>query len=172
MNYKYNDNELLYLFSEGVEEAEEILFKKYVGLINKRISSFKIQSRDKDDFFQEGMMMLVIAIKTYSDRYNKTFNKYFDLILQRRFIKLLKKDANYFYKVTLVDDYTSLPLLNEPWEYEYENEINISTGLFSDFEKEVFEALKKGLKPKKIAQNLKSDVKSIYNCIYRLKNKI
>lgn len=172
MNYKYNDNELLYLFSEGVEEAEEILFKKYVGLINKRIYSFKIQSRDKDDFFQEGMMMLVIAIKTYSDRYNKTFNKYFDLILQRRFIKLLKKDANYFYKVTLVDDYTSLPVLNESWEYEYENELNISTGLFSDFEKEVFEALKKGLKPKKIAQNLKSDVKSIYNCIYRLKNKI
>ena len=98
MECKYNDNELLYLFSEGIEEALEILLEKYVGLIRKRVSSFKIQMRFRDDFLQEGYMALLIAIRTYHQESPKTFNKYFDLILQRRFIKILKSDPRPSYQ--------------------------------------------------------------------------
>ena len=49
MEYKYNDNELLYLIREGTIEAEDILYDKYIFLIKKRISSFKIQKRYKDN---------------------------------------------------------------------------------------------------------------------------
>ena len=92
MEDKYNDNELLYLMREGSIEAEEIIYKKYIFLIHKRISTFKIQKRYRDDFFQEGLMCLNVAINTYCDMYKKSFNKFFDLILQRKFIALLKKD--------------------------------------------------------------------------------
>ena len=145
MEYKYNDNELLYLFSEGVEEALEILFDKYVGLIRKRILSFKIQLRFRDDFFQEGQIALLTAIRTYNPYFYKTFNKYFDLLLQRRFIKILKKEKNYIYNVSLYEEYSLLPLfLKEEEECGYEKEYNL--GFLSEFEKQIFELIKNGKK--------------------------
>lgn len=170
MECKYNDNELLYLFSEGIEEALEILFDKYVGLINKRISAFKIQIRFRDDFFQEGMMALLTAIRSYCDMYNKTFNKYFDLILQRRFIKIMKSEKNYIYRVVLYDDYSLLPLkLNEEVDSSYENEVRL--GLLSKKEKEVYLLVKENCSIKEISEKLNVDVKSVYNCLYRIKKK-
>lgn len=170
MEYKYNDNELLYLFSEGIEEALEILFDKYVGLINKRISAFKIQFRFRDDFFQEGMMALLSAIRTYCDLYNKTFNKYFDLILQRRFIKIMKSEKNYIYRVVLYDDYSILPVkLQEDIEYEYEPEVKL--GMLSKKEKEVYLLAKERYNIKEISDKLNIDVKAVYNCLYRIKKK-
>lgn len=172
MKYKYNDNELLYLLSEGVEEAQEILFEKYKNLINKRIASFRIQKRYQDDFFQEGLMMLLVAIDTYNSfQYKKTFNKYFDLILQRKFMKLLNHDVDYFYKVTLVEDSSQLMMnLKEDWEYEYEDKYDLS--LLSDNENKVFNLIEQGYKPKEIALKLGLEIKSVYNCLYRLKNKL
>ena len=171
MEYKYNDNELLYLFSEGVEEALEILFDKYVGLIRKRILSFKIQLRFRDDFFQEGQIALITAIRTYNPFYCKTFNKYFDLLLQRRFIKILKKEKNYIYNVTLCEDYSSLPLsLKEEGDFVYEKEYNL--GFLSEFEKQIFDLYKKGKKAKDISSELNVSCKSVYNSVYRIKSKL
>lgn len=171
MEIKYNDNELLYLFSEGIEEAIEILFEKYVGLIRKRISMFKIQKRFQDDFFQEGLMTLVVAARTYYQGYKKTFNKYFDLILQRRFIKIINSERNYIYNVSLYDDYSMFPFnLKEDVEFEYEEETYV--GLLSDFENKVYSEMKKGLKGKEIAEKMKVNPKIIYNCVYRIKSKL
>lgn len=170
MEIKYNDNELLYLFSEGIEEALEILFEKYVGLIRKRISTFKIQKRYQDDFLQEGMMTLLVAARTYYQGYAKTFNKYFDLILQRRFIKIIKSEKNYIYNVTLFEDYSKLPAkLKEEVEFEYEEN---DVGILSELENKVYKELKKGLKGKEIAEKLNISSKTIYNCVYRIKSKM
>ena len=78
---QYNDYELLYLMNEFDEEAERIFFEKYTNLIKTRVNKFGIKSRYREDFVQEGLYMLVVAIRTYNEYSNKTFNKYFDLIL-------------------------------------------------------------------------------------------
>ena len=70
---QYNDYELLYLMNEFDEEAERILFEKYTNLIKAKIRKFKVKSRYKDDFMQEGYYMLMIAIRTYDEFSNKTF---------------------------------------------------------------------------------------------------
>lgn len=171
MEYKYNDNELLYLFSEGIEEALEILLEKYVGLIRKRISTFKIQMRFRDDFLQEGYMALLIAIRTYYQESPKTFNKYFDLILQRRFIKILKSDKNYIYNVTLYEDFSYVAnALEEKTEIYYEDTYNL--GALSKFEKKVFGMLREGRSVNEISLELNVTCKSVYNCVYRIKNKM
>ena len=70
---EYNDNELLYLINEGSEIAQDILFNKYAGLIKKRISLFKIKTRYRDDFYQEGMNRRIVqitsAVETIKKRY-------------------------------------------------------------------------------------------------------
>ena len=47
-------------------------------------------------------------VNSFNPFLNKSFNKYFDLILQRRFMNVLSTNKNYYYNVTLVDDINSV----------------------------------------------------------------
>ena len=180
MEYKYNDYELLYLISEGSEEAEKILYHKYSFLIYKRIYAFRIQKRYRDDFYQEGLMCLNTAINSYNDLYNKTFNKFFDLILQRRFLNLIKRDYDYFYHVTLFEDDTCLNKRleeNSDFYYEEENtklrlreEIDEIRDDSKDLKLKIELLFEKRLKPREIAGVLNCDIKKVYNVIYAIKN--
>lgn len=162
---QYNDYELLYLMSEFDEEAERIFFEKYSNLIKARVHKFKIKSRYFDDFVQEGYYMLLVAIRTYDEYAGKSFNKYFDLILQRKFIKIIAKERHYFYDVDLKED---TPIIKDPNSFQYE--IMESTK-FSPFEEKVLILRKKKYRPKEIADILQCDVKVVYNCICRIKKK-
>ena len=180
MTNKYNDYELLYLISEGSEEAEEILYNKYSFLIYKRIHAFKIQKRYREDFFQEGLMCLNTAINSYCDLYNKTFNKFFDMILQRRFIYLLKRDYEYFYFVTLFENDSCLNKhLEEHSDFYYEEEnkkkrlveeVNEIIKSGAKLRTKIKALCQKGIKPREIASILSCDIKKVYNEIYAIKN--
>ena len=177
MTDKYNDYELLYLISEGSEEAEEILYDKYSFLIKKRIRAFKIQKRCVDDFYQVGLMCLNKAINTYCEYYNKSFNKYFDLILQRKYMNLLKKEQDYFYGVSLIEDYDFLSdsYIEDKDTYDYEEQrlteyVDNLKNSSSDQRQIISELLEKSIKPRDIASLLKCDVKKVYNEIYAIKN--
>ena len=116
MIYNYNDYELLYLIREKSDEALEIMYRKYTPLIRKRILDFRIQV-NHEDFFQEGLLALDIAIRRYIDLYDKTFNKYFDLILQRRFIQILRKQEKHYYNVYNLE--SPEMLYEETEQYDY-----------------------------------------------------
>lgn len=162
---QYNDYELLYLMSEFDEEAERIFFEKYSNLIKARIYKFKIKERFKEDFFQEGLYMLVVAIRTYNQFHKKTFNKYFDLILQRRFIKLIEKEKHYFFDVELREEENNI-CDNDTFVYE-----TFEENQFSELENKVIYLRTRNYKPKEIALILNCNVKSVYNCICRIKDK-
>ena len=166
--YNYNDNELLYLIREKEDEALEIMFLKYSPLIKSRISKFRLQ-KDFEDFYQEGLIALNLAISRYIDLYNKTFNKYFDLILQRKFIQILKKETNNFYNVVYFDEINFIHEENT----NYVNERKYQLGMLSDFEKNVFSFYSKDdLKAGEIADKLNIDVRRVYNALNRIKKKI
>lgn len=162
---QYNDYELLYLMNEFDEEAERIFYDKYTNLIRMRIYKFRIKDRYQDDFLQEGLYMLFVATKTYNDYSKKTFNKYFDLILQRRFARLLSQEKHYFYNVDLQEDEL---MLADPNTFVYDD-INYSS--LSALEEKVLEMKKRNYRPQEMANILKCDVKSVYNCLCRIKNK-
>ncbi len=166
---EYNDYELLYLISEGEEIALDILMEKYTLLIKKRISTFKIQKRCYDDFFQEGLYSLTKAIESYDQNYCKTFTLYFDLILQRRFMNLLKRDYNYFYEVSLVEDASLIKgyvLKESPELYEADEKRD---KLHSDFDRNIYDLLKRGFKPSEVATKLNLTRKKVYNTIEKIK---
>ena len=166
--YNYNDNELLYLIREKHDDALDIMFLKYSPLIKTRISKFRIQ-KDYEDFYQEGLIALNIAISRYIDLYDKTFNKYFDLILQRKFIQILKKETNNFYNVVYFDE---LNFIHEEKE-KYTSNKTYQIGMLSDFEKHIFKFYSEyNLKAGEIANKLKIDVRRVYNALNRIKKKI
>ena len=166
--YNYNDNELLYLIREKHDDALDIMFLKYSPLIKTRISKFRIQ-KDYEDFYQEGLIALNIAISRYIDLYDKTFNKYFDLILQRKFIQILKKETNNFYNVVYIDE---LNIIHEEKE-KYTSNKTYQIGMLSDFEKHIFKFYSEyNLKAGEIANKLNIDVRRVYNALNRIKKKI
>lgn len=87
----YNDYELLYLISMNIDEAKDILFWKYSFLIKSRIYRLGVPRNLWDDYYQEGCLMLYRAIKIFDDNSQMTFTNFFELILKRRIITLLRK---------------------------------------------------------------------------------
>lgn len=173
MSYKaYNDYELLYLFKERHDQiALEILIKKYEKFIYKRIISFFPRKKDLEDYYQEGLLALYRAINSFDDKYNKTFMRYFEVILNRHLINLYHKNKR--------DDEKTLMLINEA---TVEEQITISR---SNFQKEIDVTLGsrleeliylyyflEGKSVNYLSEKLNLTKKQAYNGIYRVKQKV
>jgi RNA polymerase sporulation-specific sigma factor len=159
-----NDYELIYLVQnhqDGI--ALEFLFEKYQLLIWKYIHQYDVPYYEQDDFFQEGLLMLHKAIMTFDESKNKTFTRYFELILKRRFWALLKKLPKYVIK--------EIPEI--PGGYILEEEPIIIPDLKSKLELDIFEMhFLNGESIKNISKKTGYKPKQIYNAIYRIKEKL
>ena len=91
MYYKYNDYELIYLVNEGVEEAFNELIHKYTYLL-KKVHRTRFSNVSKDDFIQEGLMVLTAAIRTFNPLEDITFFSYFSICLNRKLNKIYEKN--------------------------------------------------------------------------------
>lgn len=170
---KYNDYELLYLIAENNEFALEIMFEKYLNLISKRIDLFKIQNRFIEDFMQEGLITLNKAIYKFNDKYKKTFTRYFDELLQWRFMEILRREKEYFYNVNLVEDMHYLADENNFYKKDLEELVEWDEFYLSDFEKTVFDLKYRQLKKvADIAFETGSTLKMVYNATCRIKYKL
>lgn len=172
MIFKYNDYELLYLISEHSESALEIMYEKYRPLIYARIRDFKIAKSSVEDFFQEGLFVLHICINRFNDIYKKSFTRYFDICLQRKYLDLLRSNRNYFYNTDL---YNSLDILGEK-KVEYTGvyvEAREFEKKLSKFERVIFQyKYIEDYSIKQMAEVLNIDCKKIYNALSRIKIKL
>jgi RNA polymerase sporulation-specific sigma factor len=173
MSYKaYNDYELLYLFKEKHnQKALEILIKKYEKFIYKKVISFFPRKRDIEDYFQEGLLCLYRAINSFNDKYNKTFMRYFEVILDRHLINLYHKNKR--------EDEKTLMLINEATVNEqiaYEEpkeETKIDVKLGSKLEELIYLYYYiEGKSVNYLSKKLKLSKKQVYNGIYRVKRKL
>lgn len=158
-----NDYELIYLVQnhqDGI--ALEFLFKKYKLLIWKYIHQYQVPYYEQDDFFQEGLVMLIKAVNRFDEAKNKTFTRYYELILTRRFWALLKK----------LPKYITAEIHDVPGEYILEDKEYDAPNLKSEIELIIYDLyFIKNEKIKDISQKTGYRIKQIYNAIYRIKEK-
>lgn len=161
-----NDYELIYLYrTTKSEEVISLIFQKYKPLIWRNIHKFYIPSKDQDDFFQESLMTLLDCVYSFDESRNKTFTKYFELVLYRKFITLKDKSSKYL----LIE---KPELIQESYTPVY-NHINIDDLNFSELEKEIYNMyFELHLTIDSIAHKLGKEKKSIKNTIYRIKVKV
>lgn len=163
----YNDYELLYMVKEGDTVALDILLKKYERFIYKKVYAFFYHD-EMGDYFQEGVLCLYKAIETFDDSYNKTFMRYFEVIINRHFINLHKKNKRYY---EMLESYKNELLIEEAENKIFEESANIV--FKSPLEQKVYEMFYlNNKKVKEIAEELKLESKQIYNAIYRIKSKL
>lgn len=163
MIYVMNDYELIYLIqTDGCEHALQFMYQKYQKFIWKQVHNLHLEEKEYDDFHQEGLLMLIKAIKTFDERYKKSFTKYFELILKRHFYALLR-DLPHYTLFETTDFVKEFVLMEEEVQYmTFESEI----------ENEVHERYFIKHQPvKDIAYETKFKEKQIYNAIYRIKEK-
>lgn len=168
----HNDYELIYLVQDQNDMvALEVIFDKYNKFIYKKVRMFHIYDSDMDDFHQEGLIMLHKAVITFKPEFNKTFMRYFEVLLERKFINLLRKrQRKYFNEEQLIQLEMTKPLCvyEEPVEF-----IAPCISFKSDKEKCIYEYYYlKGYKIEEIAVMLALNVKQVYNTIYRIKKKL
>lgn len=140
--YHYNDYELLYLIHQNSDEAREILLWKYSFLIKNRIKQFNINPSYYDDFYQEGLITLLESVRIFDEYSPMRFTNFFDLVLKRRFLNLIKKESQ-FQNTIKKDNFEELLDLSRPIfeRLAILNEIEEVAKRcdFSDFEREIFE---------------------------------
>ena len=190
---KCSDEELISLFNQGNQEALEFLLKRYKELVTMKISKYFIVGAEKEDIFQEGMIGLFKAIKSYNIEKQNSFKSFANLCVERQLITAIKtsnrqkhQPLNSYISLntaaydededTSVIDVFDSNTVEDPLdtitkkEYYHLVESKINTNL-SDFEKQVLHRYAQGESYIKIAEKLDAPVKSIDNAIQRIRKK-
>ena len=187
-NYnEYNDYELVFLAQEGNEDAINIIYKKYKPIIVKKsklaIYSTKNSGSEINDVMQEAYLGLEEAIKNFSQNDEATFYTFANLCIDRKISNYIRKMANkknILLNEAIFIDENMENYLKDTTDIENnlirkvmkEEIINKIYDKFTTFEKDVYNLLVDGYSLAEISNKLEKDIKSIYNTIDRIKQKV
>lgn len=187
MKYEYNDNQLVELAKEDNEEISEILYKKYDPFIKSvvaKMQKYCVNSGiEQSDLYQEGLLGLSKAIKTFNELYDNIFYTYAKNCIEKSIISLIVSTKRLKHKAlnesVVLDDDEHMNVITtiSPEEQLLENEneielINLIKSKLTNFEEQVFLLKINGLNYHEIAEVLDKDEKAIDNAQQRIKNKI
>ncbi len=193
---KLTDEQLIEKIKDGEEEACSFLLERYRDLVNMKVSRYFIVGAEKEDIFQEGMIGLFKAIKTFDETKQNSFKTFANMCVERQLITAIKssnrqkhmplnsslslnisaydnsEDENSTELMETFNNKTAEDPLETIMKKEYYKEMqNAITKHLSKFEKKVLERYIKGESYTVIAQKLDSPVKSVDNAIQRIRKK-
>lgn len=192
---KMTDEEILALVRENNKDALNFLLDKYKELVYMKSSKYFIIGAEKDDIFQEGMIGLYKAIRSFKEDKHNSFRTFANMCIERQLITAIKTSNrqkhmplnSYLslntssYEEDDDNEKTLLDVLNNKMaedpldtitkkEY-YSNVEDAIDKSLSTFEKQVLKKFIKGESYVKIAEDLESPVKSVDNAIQRIRKK-
>lgn len=187
------DKILLEKVKNGDNEALETLINKYKELVNMKVGKYFIIGAEKEDIYQEGMIGLYKAIKSFDVEKQNSFKTFANLCIERQLITAIKSsnrqkhmplnsylslngaaydDENDTSLLEIFNSHTVEDPLETLTKKEYFKSVEdkIEENL-SEFEKQVLHRYVKGESYTTIAEKLNSPVKSIDNAIQRIRKK-
>ena len=187
------DEEIIEKIQLGDMSAQNYLLEKYSDLVNIKANKFFLIGAEDDDMFQEGMIGLYKAIKSFDLKKQNSFKTFANLCIERQLITAIKTSnrqkhipLNSSFSLNLSaydenDDTSVLEILDtktieDPLDtitkkeyYEFiESRIDES---LSPFEKQVLNRYVQGESYVDIANRLDTPVKSVDNAIQRIRKK-
>ena len=102
MYKEITDNELLFLIEENNEEAMTEIIERYNSKIHKIVSNYKEKGLqiglEISDLYQEGLIGLINAIRTYNQDKEASFKTYASILIERSIMDLIKMNDRVKYK--------------------------------------------------------------------------
>lgn len=185
---KVSDSELLMLFHEKVEEAENMLNQKYEIIIKlilkKYVPIIKILNISFEDLYNECFELYHIALENYRNKTSASFNTYVSLIIERKVKKTIikeykeRKKYSIIYIKDMMDNFNSdNKYAKDPLEILCENENleemnNKITQRLNEKEINIYKLMVNGLSCKDISLALKKDYYSIYRKVRSIRKKV
>lgn len=192
-----NEYELLYLYRQNDEEAQQMMVNQYHRLIWSIVYKFQgaihYMGISKDDLFQEGMLGLLEALDCYREELKVPFKNFACLCAERQMRSLIRKHSGQNYGIiansisldqslvsedTLMikdtiasDDTSSDPVWSFYYRYNIE-QLKEKMKDFSELEKQVMQYRYLGYTYKEIAQKCDVNFKLVDNTIQKLKRKV
>lgn len=190
-----NDYELIMLYHEKNEDAEEILLKKYNQIvsfvINKNKENLQRLNIDEQGLYSECLMMFSIALNKYNPIIDSSFYTFALTLITRKIKKEILKtnslksnyidnaisldvvsESNIALKDVIADKNCLDPLERVVLEEKIEDLEKIIKLHLTAFEKDVYHLKEMGLSYTQIAKILGKSYKQIDNTIQRIRNKV
>lgn len=155
--------------------TEEELVRKYTKKVLILSRQYFLLGGDSDDLFQEGMIALVSAIRSYDPEGKAQFSTYAESCIRRRLIDTIKsKGYSAFTSMEDIIPEDTLPSAeDEIINREVYNDLLESIrNKLSAFEYSVLSLYLQGYTHSEIAIKLDKSVTSVYNAIQRSRNKL
>lgn len=185
---KVSDSELLMLFHEKVEEAENMLNQKYEIIIKlilkKYVPIIKVLNISFEDLYNECFELYHNALENYRNKTSASFNTYVSLIIERKVKKTIikeykeRKKYSIIYIKDMMDNFNSdSKYAKDPLEILCENENleemnNKITQRLNEKEINIYKLMVNGLSCKDISLALKKDYYSIYRKVRSIRKKV
>ena len=191
--FKNLNDEQVAIEAKTNNEAMEYLIKKYNNLVLARARAYFLIGADRDDVIQEGMIGLYKAIRDFNIEKVPNFSSFADLCVKRQIITAIKKATrlkhiplnNYvsFNKTTSIDEKTTLLDILYIDDINTPENVIVGKEQLEEFQKKIYKSLSKlerkvlnyyleGLDYNEISKLMNKPLKSIDNCLQRIKNKI
>ena len=178
-----SDNDLAKLVKDGNNTAFEELSFRYLGIINHIARKFSVEGYEHNDFVQEGLLGLLFSCRTFDCNSPATFKSYMSLIVERRFISIIRKsNAQKIIPASNIvnidefgdafEDFTQNPEEIMLCKEYYKSLINKLKSMLSKSEFDVLMLYSQGLSYKQISQKLSISEKSADNALSRARKKI
>ena len=160
---------------------EELRAAEYSRLVSRIVRQFFLQGGDQDDLYQEGMIGLLKAIRSYDPARSDNFEAYASLCIRRQIYDTIRRDARLLLReedalrqiapdpvLTGTHDPETQCLANET-----ETEIKAALhGFLSAFEASVLDPYLAGYSVSEISRSLGRSPKSVENAILRIRRKL
>ncbi len=190
MYKEITDNELLFLIEENNEEAMTEIIERYNSKIHKIVSNYKEKGLqiglEISDLYQEGLIGLINAIRTYNQDKEASFKTYASILIERSIMDLIKMNDRVKYKTLnsaiRIDNfsesetqslYNLIEDKNTPeLKLIKEEEMSELISILTEFELKVYELKTEGKTNTEISLILDRNSRSIENTIQRIKQKI
>lgn len=164
---------------ENTSPAEEEQVREYSQLVRRCIRPYFLKGGDYDDLYQEGMIGLLSALRSYDSAKNDNFQAYAALCIRRRVIDVLRREnAGRRDGDGLFVGHEDVPVPGgDPEESilanETAREIKLTlSDMLSPFEASVLDRYLDGSTSSEIAEGLGRSRKSVDNAIGRIKRKL
>lgn len=180
-----NDYELLYLLKEEPEEILSILYKKYNSVLLSKIKKYNKWNINSDDYLNIARLSLYEAAENYHD--NNKFSTYLNTCLDRslsNYKKTLNRNKHKLLNeaISIEDDQIDLGLnLNdkrydpEKLLFEESNYQELKEKILSKLswkEELIFTLKEQNYTNKEISEITDNNLRTVYNIINRIKNKV
>lgn len=188
---EYGDLELQKMASEGKQEAEEALVKRYLPLVDSCARPMKLFGGDGKDLSQEGVFGLISAVRSFDPGNGASFRTYAEHCIRMRLLSAVKSASRL--KHFPLNDSMSLEQLSEESDPRLsavldklhrnpedmvlarENTEELYKALsdcLSKYEKKVFDLVLEGHSYQEIGARLGKSPKSADNAVQRIRRKL